>query len=445
MRLTPAAEKSERIAFVKHRFLLLAVASSVLATASLHAQPSEDAENGGPNIVVTAKPEIGEYGFDAKGMDMAVQPGDDFYNYANGTWAKDTPIPADKSNYGMFTVLDDLSKSRTQGILDEAVKDPSSKIGNAYASYLDLKTVQAKGLSPIQPWLNEIEALGDKSGYPELVAKSIRNGVGGPFFAYVGQDDKDPETYIMSFYQSGLGMPDRDYYLTSSPEMVKTRTAYLQHLTNMLKLAGQKDAAARASAVMALETNIASVHWTKVRSRDADKTYNKMSVAELNAAAPGFDFDAMLKANGVNTGNVLVAQPSAFTGEAAIIAAAPLQVLKDQLLIQSLDTFAEYLPENVAKENFAFFGTALSGTPEREIRWKRAVTFVKNSLGEEVGKTYVAEYFPPKTKATADQMVKNIIAAMGRRIDNLEWMSEDRKSTRLNSSHTDISRMPSSA
>jgi putative endopeptidase len=378
-------------------------------------------------VTGTARPQIGDYGFDKTGVDTGIKPGDDFYGYANGTWAKTTPIPRDKSNFGLFTVLDDLSKQRTKGILDAALGDPSSRIGNAYASYLDEATVEAKGLKPIEPWLDEIRALNDKAGYAALVAKAQRIGAGAPFGTSVGQDDKAPEAYIMFMAQSGIGMPDRDYYLTDSPEMKVLRAAYVAHLTRMLGFAGARDAAERARALMAFETYVAQVHWDQTRSRDADKVYNKMTMAELQSTAPGFDFEAMFKANGLSIDELIVAQPSAIAGEAALIAATPLQVLKDQMLVQSLDNFAEYLPERIAKESFAFNGTALSGTPEREIRWKRAVTFVKGALGEEVGKAYVAKYFPPETKAAADQLVKNILAAMGKRIDNLEWMSTEAK------------------
>ncbi len=373
------------------------------------------------------RPQIGSYGFDESGMDRSVAPGDDFYAYANGAWAKRTAIPADRSNYGMFTVLDDLSKQRTRDILEAAKADPRSKIGAAYASYLDQASVEARGLAPIQPWLGEIRALRRKADYPALVAKAMRNGVATPFAGYVGQDDKAPESYILSMGQNGLGMPDRDYYLSPAPAMAKTRDAYLAHLAKMFALAGEPDGAARARALMAFETRIARAHWTLAETRQVDKAYNKMTVTQLDARAPGFGFGALIKAAGLPVDELLVAQPSAFRGIAAAIAAAPLPVLKDQLLIRSLDEYADSLPDAVDAENFAFYGTVLSGTPEREPRWKRAVNFTTRALGEEVGKVYVARHFPPETKAAADQLVRNIIAAMGRRIDGLDWMSDAAK------------------
>jgi len=415
-----------------HRsFFSLALASvslSACATQITGESPTAAPESAAAAPATPApKPTLGTYGFDESGMDRNVAPGDNFYQYANGTWEKTTPIPADKANYGMFTALDDLSKQRTQDILNEAKDDPTSKIGNAYAAYLDEATVEARGLAPIKPWLDAIKAVKTRTAYVAIVAQASRNGVPTPFNGFVGQDDKEPEQYIFTLSQGGLGMPDRDYYLQANAKMEGMRKAYRAHLTRMFALAGESDGEKRADALLAFETQIAKAHWTRVDSRDVDKIYNKMTVAELARTAPGFDFATALKASGVNTDTLIVAQPSAIRSEAALIAKAPLAVLKDQLLIRSLDQFADYLPEAIAKENFAFYGTTLSGTPEREPRWKRGVTFVKGALGEELGKVYVARYFPPETKAAADQLVKNVISAMGRRIDGLTWMSDAAK------------------
>ena len=393
------------------------------------AAAAEAAATAAPDVAEAAssKPTYGTYGFDTAGMDSATKPGDNFYNYANGTWAKNTAIPADKSNYGSFNVLDDLSKERTRGIIEEEAKAPNSKIGAAYASFMNEATVEAKGLTPIQPFLNEIKALGSKAAYPDLIARTTRAGVYGPVIGFVGVDDKMNTQYALTIYQGGLGMPDRDYYLKNDPKLAAIRTAYVQHLTNMFTLAGEPNAVARAQAIMALETDIARAHWTQVESRDATKTYNKMTVAALNRSAPGFDFARMLKAEGVNVNEVIVSQPSAMTGIARIVARAPLNVLKDQLLIRALDGYASYLPKKFDAENFAFYGTTLSGTPQQEPRWKRAVSFTTGVVSDDVSKLYVAKYFPAETKAAADQLVKNVVDAMGRRIDGLTWMAPQTK------------------
>ena len=375
-----------------------------------------------------AKPELGSFGFDISGMDRTVAPGDNFYQNANGTWAKNTPVPADKSNYGMFTKLDDLSKERTRGIIEEAAKNSGSKIGNAYNSYLDTAAIEAKGLAPIQPWLGEIKGLNDRAGYAALAAKAGRLGISIPFGLFVGQDDKNPERYVTTMFQGGIGLPDRDYYLTQDERMNGIRAKYLEHLTNVLNLAGEANAAARAKAVMDFETAVAKTHWTQIDSRDATKTYNLMPLAKLQGDAKGFDWSTFLKDSGLSAATeVNVGQPSAINGIAGLLASTPLDVLKDQLLIRSLDQYASVLPSAFDKEAFAFYGTTLSGTPQQEERWKRAVTFTTGALADDVSQIYVSRYFPPETKAAADQLVKNVVQAMGRRIDGLTWMAPETK------------------
>jgi putative endopeptidase len=376
---------------------------------------------------VAAKPQYGTFGFDLTGVDNSVAPGDDFFGYANGTWAKNTPIPSDKARYGMFNVLDDLSRERTRGIIEEQAKDPASKIGNAYASFMDTSAIEAKGLAPLQPWLNQIAAVKSKAGLPALYASADRVGVNIPLRMFVGQDRKASDRYALSVTQAGLGMPDRDYYLSIDPKLAETKSKYLQHVTTMLTLAGEANAAARAQAIVDLETSIARVHWTRAESRDANKTYNKLSMAQVRALAPGFSIAELAKGVGANVNYLIVAQPSAIKGISALLAKTPLAVLKDQLLVRSLDAYASFLPQKFDAENFAFYGTTLSGTPQQEARWKRAVSFTVGALGDDVSRLYAAKYFPPETKAAADQLVHNLIAAMDRRIDRLDWMSAETK------------------
>ncbi|HYU12652.1 MAG TPA: M13 family metallopeptidase [Stellaceae bacterium] len=373
------------------------------------------------------KPQYGTFGFDTAGTDNAIKAGDNFYGFADGTWSRNTAIPADKSNYGAFNVLDDLSHVRTQEILEAAKSDPNSKIGTAYAAYLDTGPINAKGLAPITPWLDQIRGLKSKAGYAAVLAKADRNGVDSPFSSYVGQDDKDPDSYVMNLSQSGLGMPDRDYYLSPDAKLAAAKVAYQKHIAAMLKLAGEPNAAARASAIVNFETAIAKISWTNVQNRDSEKTYNKMSIAELAKSAPGFDFADYFNAKGAKVGDVVVAQPSAVSGIAKLVQDAPLGVLKDQLLVRSLDAFADVLPTAFDQENFAFYGTTLSGTPEQQLRWKRAVDYTVGSLTDDVSKIYVGKYFPPESKAAADEIVKNIIGAMNRRIDALDWMTSETK------------------
>jgi putative endopeptidase len=416
-----------------NRVLALALATTALAgcatqQASAPVPAAPIAEAAPVSAPATPKPEYGTFGFDTAGMDKDIAAGNDFYGFANGTWAKNTPIPADKSNYGMFTVLDDLSRERTRQIIEEQAKDPNSRIGAAYASYMDEAAVEAKGLSPFQPWLNQVRGLKSRAGLAELYAQARKLQIGTPFGGFVGQDDKAPDQYILQFYQAGLGMPDRDYYLSKDPKLAETKAKYVQHLTNMLTLAGEPNASARAKAIVAFEDKIAAASWTRIESRDATKTYNKFTLDQFAKSAPGFDFREFIRASGAEgVSSLLVAQPSAIQKIAALVGKAPLGVLKDQLLVRSLDAYAPYLPSSFDKENFAFYGTTLSGTPEQEARWKRGVNFTVGTLGDDVSKLYVARFFPPETKAAADELVHNIIAAMDRRIDKLEWMSPETK------------------
>jgi putative endopeptidase len=409
------------------RFFALALASTALVGAT-QAQPVAPPETPtAPAAAPAQRPQYGTFGFDTAGMDKSVAPGDDFFEYANGTWAKNTPIPPDKARYGMFNVLDDLSKDRTKQIIDEQTKDPNSKIGNAYRSFMDEAGIEVKGLTPLEPWLKQVRAIKAKTDLAKIYADADRLGIDIPFRMFVGQDRKASDRYALNVLQGGLGMPDRDYYLSADPKLAETRTKYLQHLTSMLSLAGEANAAARARALVDFETKVAKVHWARAESRDATKTYNKMTLAEVRKSAPGFDFPALLKDAGANVGYVIVFQPSAFKGITGLLGSTPISVLRDQLLVRSLDSYASYLPKKFDEEHFAFYGTVLSGTPQQEPRWKRAVNFTTDALGDDVSKLYVARFFPPETKAAADQVVHNLIAAMDRRIDGLDWMSAETK------------------
>jgi putative endopeptidase len=359
-------------------------------------------------------------------MDRSVGPGDSFYNFASGGWSRATPVPADKSSYGAFDVLADLSRDRTRGIL-QAEQAKGSKLGQAYAAYLDTAAIEAKGLAPAKPWLDKVKGLSSNAGYAALAAEAARNGVGVPFGGGIGQDAKDPQTYVVALSQAGLGLPDRDYYLSADPKLAEAKAAYQAHIAKMFTLAGEPNAEVRAKAIVDFETEIARVSWTRIDSRNADKTYNKVTLAQLQQAAPGFDFAAYFSGAGMATDTVVVRQPSAVTGIAKLIAAAPLEVLKDQLLLRSLDTYADVLPAAFDREQFAFFGTVLNGTPQQEERWKRAVSWTSAALSDDVSQLYVAQYFPPATKAAADQLVKNVLTAMGTRIDKLSWMAPETK------------------
>ena len=384
----------------------------------------------GPAI---AAPQYGSYGFDTKGMDSTVKPGDDFFGFANGTWDKNTPIPADKSGYGVAYVLDDLSRQRTREIIEAAAANPGTsddarRVGTYYATYMDEAAIEAKGLAAIKPALDRIAAISSRDDLATALGAAQRVKIPGPFGVNVEQDPKNPERYIVGIGQSGLGMPDRDYYLVDNPKFVETRAKYIDHITAMFTLAGFDNARARAEAVFGLEKAIAQTHWTRVENRDPVKTYNPRDPQTLAAGAPGFNWTAFLDAAGMGKQRDLdIGQPSAFAGGAKLLNDQPLAVWKDYLSLRVLKARAGVLPKAFVDENFAFNGKVLAGQPENQPRWKRGVNSVNNVMGEAVGRLYVDKYFTPDAKAKIDDLVKNLLTAMGKRIDNADWMSAETK------------------
>jgi putative endopeptidase len=412
--------------------ILLASAASAVAQTSTPSPTLAGAAKGPVAPKDANKPQIGNFGFDMAGRDTSVTPGTDFFDYTNGGWVKTTPIPADRSAYGMFHVLQDLSLERTRTILDVAAKTPGDKVGDYYASFMDEVAVNAKGAGPVRPMLAALKVSRDKTALVTQIAKLQRQGVGGLVGVGVSQDDKDPTTYVVQFGQSGLGLPDRDYYLKDDAKLATVRTAYQAYIARMLTLAGEPNASARAAAIFTMEKGLATAHWTRIESRDADKTYNKWTAADFAAKAPGFPWAQYMTAMGV-TGRpfYLVAHPTALTGEAKVFADTPVNVLQDYAMLKVLRAYAPYLSSDFDKTNFAFYGTTLSGTPEQQVRWKRGVSTVSGAMGEAIGQQYVAKYFPPASKAAADDLVKNVIAAMGERLKNLEWMAPETKTKAL--------------
>jgi putative endopeptidase len=402
--------------------LILLAASTALAACA--------APDGTPEVAAapaaSAHPQIGTFGFDLGGMDRSVAPGESFYRYANANWDRTTEIPADRSNYGMFTVLDDLSSQRTRAILDEAMAAPGSRIGDFYASFMDEAAVDAAGIAPLRPMMARIRAVADRSQWAAESGRMFREGVTAPFNGFVGSDDRIPTEMIMRLTQSGLGLPDRDYYLRDEPALAEKRAAYQAYLAQLLTLAGEADAAPRAAAVLAFERRLAQVHWTRIENRDDEKTYNKWALADFARLAPGFDWPRYFEATGLaGQQNILVSQPSAFAGTARAVAETPLPVLKDYMLLRLVDNAAPYLSRPFVDANFAFRGTVLNGTPQNEPRWKRGVTLVTQSIPDDISRIYVERHFPPEAKAAADELVRNVIAAMDRRLAGLTWMAPE--------------------
>ncbi|WP_260483961.1 M13 family metallopeptidase [Sphingomicrobium flavum] len=413
-----------------NRMLIALLASTSLAATATAAMKADDTNDTEARITAAAEKgnELGTFGFETTGMDLSVDPGDDFYAYANGTWASTTEIPADKSNYSMFGALADLSNKRTRIIIEEEAANPDSRIGILYRSYMDVDAINARGIEPLKPMMQELGSVESLDDYAAFLGEWTQYGLAGTFAPFVGQDDKDPTQYILRFWQAGLGMPDRDYYLEDNERMQGIRDAYSSYITDMLTMAGQEDAEARAAALIAFETRLADAHWSRVKNRDSDARYNKMSVTDLQVLTGAFDVVTMLERAGYPTeGDVLVAQPDAFEKMGQILAETDMQVLKDHILMSTLTNSASMLPTKFDERQFAFYGTTLSGTPQQQQRWERAVGFTVGTLTDEVSKAYVARFYPPETEAEMQKLVDNVVDAMGKRIDTVEWMQPQTK------------------
>lgn len=362
--------------------------------------------------------------FDLDGMDLAVAPGDDFYLYANGAWQARTPIPADRSWFGTTQQMQDIATERVRAIVEDAARAPGSKIGDFFVSFTDEATVARRGITPVSPWLRAIASAADHDALAVEMARLARHDIGGLFGVGVGIDDREPGRNILTLYQAGLGMRGRDFYLSEDPALTATRTAYRDYLASMLALAGEADGADRAAAVLAFETAIARAHWTAVDSRDAVRTYNKLTPAELDRLAPGFPWRRYLSTMGIgHPSTLLVAQPSALTGEAQIYRLTPLPVLQDYLRLRVLTSYSRYLSPPFEDARFAFYGRALAGTPEQLPRWRRGVMLVGTMLGDLVGQTYVARHFPPEADAQMRDLVANLIEALDDRLARAAWMT----------------------
>jgi putative endopeptidase len=381
------------------------------------------------------KPQLGAWGVDLAGMDKSVNPGDSWYDYVNGTWDRNTVIPADKASWGGFGILRDLSDSRTREIIEASAKahgaagTPEQKVGDLYASFMDEGAIEKKGLAPLQPTLARIDGIHNTTDLARFFGEANRIGIDTPIGAGVLQDLKDNSKYAVYLGQGGIGLPDRDYYLDDkNPKFAEIRTKYVVHIANMLRLAGISDPEGRAQRIYDLEKKIATAHWTRVEQRQIEKLYNPMNAAQMSASMPGFDFPGFLQeAHLAGQPQVIVANPSAIAGAAKLVQSEPLQTWKDYLTFHALRANAGALPKAFVDESFAFNGKVLSGTPQLKDRWKRGVDLVGGAMGEAVGQLYVARYFPPAAKAKADELVRNLIASMDRHLAALEWMSPETK------------------
>ena len=385
-------------------------------------------------------PKQDTHGIVVANMDASVKPGDDFNQYANGGWIKRTEIPPDRGRVGVFTSLTDLSNKRTVGLIEEAAKANAPagssirKIAALYNSYMDEAAIEAKGLAPLRPHLESIAALQNKGELARALGESLRSDVDALnntnfhtpnlFGLWVAPGFNDSEHYAAYLLQGGLQLPGREYYLADSNRMCDIRTRYQAHISTMLKLAGFTDTDARAEHIVELEHAIAEKHLSLAENEDVHKANNTWKQADFVAKAPGLDWAEYFRGAGLSEQtSFIVWQPTAFTGESALVASTSLDTWKEWLAFHLIEAYAGVLPKAFNDERFAFFGKILSGTPEQRPRWQRGVELVNGLLGDAVGKIYAQRYFPPEAKAEAQAMVANIISAFRKRIEALSWMA----------------------
>lgn len=379
-------------------------------------------------------------GIDKSLMDTSVKPGDDFNKYANGAWEKSAQIPADKSGISVFSAINDEAQKREVALVNDIVKSnpaagsDEARIANYYKAYMDTAAIEKRGLTPIKADIDRIEAIPDKGALADAIGKTLRADADplnatnfhteNLFGVFVTQGFNDPTKTVPYILQGGLGLPDRDYYVSSDPEMGKLRADYTPYVARILTLAGLPNADARAKNVVALEMKIAQAHATLEESEDSAKANNPWARADFDKKAPGIDWGRLLGAAQLgNSPDFIIWQPGAVTKTAALVGSQPLDVWKDWLAFHRINQMATVLPKAFDDAHFAFYGTELQGQPQQQTRDKRALASLDAWVGDAVGKRYVERYFPASSKADIDGMVKNIKAALAKRIDALTWMA----------------------
>jgi endothelin-converting enzyme/putative endopeptidase len=384
------------------------------------------------------------HGINVANMDKSIKPGDNFYLYCNGDWIKNTPMPADRARLSVFSALDDIANKNTAAIIEEAAKNGASgdaskrKIADLYNSYMDEKTINAKGGEPLQPHLKAIAGISNKKDLAYAMGQTLRADVDALnntnfhtnhlFGLWVAGGFNDPDHYAPYLLQGGVQLPDREYYLSDSEHMKEVRTKYQAHVSAMLKLAGFDNTDARAEKIIALEHAIAEKHISLADNDDIHKANNVWTQADFNKNAPGLDWAEYFRGAGMSKQkSFIVWQPTAFAGESALVASGSLDTWKDWLAYHMIEDYAGFLSSNFADERFDFFGKTLSGAPQQRPRWQRGIAIVNRELGDDVGQIYAQKYYPPESKAQAQAMVTNIIAAFRKRIEALDWMDPKTK------------------
>ncbi|RPE26842.1 putative endopeptidase [Acinetobacter sp. BIGb0102] len=374
-------------------------------------------------------------GIDQQYIDQNGSANNDFYDYVNGTWLKQTEIPADKARWGAFNELHELSTNQLHRIVEDltaqkwAAGSVEQKIASLYASFMDEKAIEAQDIKPLQQELARVDALQSKQGFAQLMGHFSRIGVRTPFDISIGQDMKRSDVMIAGLVQRRLGLPDRDYYLKDDQKFVETRAKYLKHIERMLQLSGDQQAAQHAKEILTLETELAKIQWSNVQNRDLSKRYNIYKTKDLKKLTSTFDWNTYLSSVGVKDKiqTIQVNQLSYFQSLDPVIDRTPLNVWKAYFKWNLISSFAPYLNKAFVDESFAFYGKTLRDVAEQEVRWKRGVQTVNGVLGDGLGKIYVEKHFSADKKQRMDALVQNLIQAYDQSISQLDWMSPETK------------------
>jgi putative endopeptidase len=394
--------------------LILLAACSAKKSEPVNASPSKAA--------------FGTFGIDTAQMDTSLKPGDDFYRYVNGKWVSTFKIPADKASYGVFDALVDKSENDVHSLLDELGKTPPAadsvqkKVVDFYNSWMDQPAIEKRGVEPLKADLDAISNAKTKADIVKLMGNPDYSGPAG---IYIFPDPADPTKYTVGITQSGLGMPNRDYYLNKGGHFDTYRDAYKGYVTKIFELIGDSNAAASADAVIALETKLAAVQWEPERQRDVQATNNPVDRVGLKKMIPAIDWDSMLPVAGLgDVQHFVVNETTALRDGAKLLDTQPVETWKKYLAFHIASEYASYMPAAFDEASFNFFSKALRGVETQRDRWKRGVNLVNNQIGEGVGELYVAKYFPPENKAKMDQLIANLRAAMAERLKTNSWMDE---------------------
>ena len=408
--------------------LLAAAAMAALTACGQQEAPTIAA---GPGVALKS-------GIALENMDTSVRPGDDFFTYVNGKWISETEIPADKASYGGFAILADEAQEDVKAIIELSANGEfakgtdEQKVGDLYKSYLDMNTRNARGVGPLKPELERIAALTDHEELAVYFATAGRRGY--PVPVNIGQvaDFKNPNYYMIYAWQTGLGLPDREYYFKDDEASVTIREKYVDHIEAMFELAGFEGAAAAATEIMDLETRIAAAHITKEAARDWPNNYNKVPLEQLNDVMPGFNWTGYIEEAGIAEIDGLVLMMTSYFEELdTVIAETPIETWQIYLKWVALNSRANALNEALDNQDFEFYGRVLQGREEQREAWRRAVTTVNGLLGEVVGKVYVKEHFPPEAKERMLELVGNLIRAYEKSINELDWMSDETRAQAL--------------